>query len=174
MSARRETVSGHLGRDPEEIFDRNGKLFTKFSICVRDYDDGTVWYDILAKDNLAAFALRYLEKGTLAMFSGDVEERSYAGRDGKARIARTMRADRITYGQETALLEVDESSPVEAKPEAMLAREQYEHVRTYPPRWLRGTPIPDPTPEDLEVTPHHEAKLRLKEILTMLTVNGGG
>lgn len=173
MGQRRETVSGNLGRDPEEIYDRNGRIFTKFSICVRDYEDGTVWYDVLAKANLAEFALRHLEKGRLAMFSGLVEERPFAGRDGQARIARTMRADRITVGEHTQELDPEESAPVEAKPEAVLARERYEHVRTYPPRWLRGLPIPDPTPDDLAVTPAHEAKQHIQQIMGMLMQGGG-
>ncbi len=168
---RRETVSGNLGRDPEEIYDRNGKIFTKFSLCVRDYEGGNVWYDILARANVAEFALRHLEKGRIAMCSGPVEERPWSGRDGQARIQRTMRADRISFGQETVQLDAEET-PVEAKPEHMLALERYEHVRAYPPRWLRGLPIPDPTPDDLAVTPRDEAKRHLAGIMAMLLQGG--
>lgn len=164
---RRESVQGHLGSDPEMVYGVDGGIFTKFSICAEHFDTGKVWYNIMARANLADWTLEHLRKGMRVLVSGPVTQRAYTSSNGEARVARTMRTDHIQQGQTDVHLEVTSDLPV-LRTEEQLARQRYDDLRAYPPRGMTAADFPEPRPEDLELTPHDEAIGRIQAIVAGL------
>lgn len=78
------TVTGRLGKDPEQRHTQGGKTVTNFSLAV---DDGwgenkkTIWLGIVTWEKTAELASKYLKKGSKVLISGALQIRQYESGD---------------------------------------------------------------------------------------------
>lgn len=81
---------GNLGQDPEIKQLESGKKLAKFSIATTEsyknkngeIVNDTQWHSIVAWDNLAQIAERYLHKGKQVALAGKLTHRNYEDKDG--------------------------------------------------------------------------------------------
>jgi single stranded DNA-binding protein len=140
--ARHERISGRLGKDPEERFDKEGHMFTRFSVAVDDYDQGTTWYTVQARGNLAEWIIENFKKGAGVTCEGEVTTTSYQDRAGKTKQQLVMRAREVeTWGGERCQEVETARSDAAGAPRPLSDEEQaaayLEVLKASPPRWLR-------------------------------------
>jgi len=84
---------GRLGRDPEGRYLPDGTLVVSFSVATdenRKNKDGerqkkTEWHRVVAFGKLAEICEQYLSKGVLVYIDGQLQTRSWEGKDGNKR-----------------------------------------------------------------------------------------
>jgi len=111
----RATIIGRLGRDPEIRHMPNGDAVCNFTVATskkwKDKASGelkeeTTWHRLSAWGRDAEIIGKYLRKGSLAYFEGEIVNRKYTDKDGQEKESREIRV------QEVKLLgERDASSP---------------------------------------------------------------
>jgi single-strand DNA-binding protein len=91
------TLSGRIGKKPEQRLTTGGTEVTEFSIAVdkRKKEDPPMWFRITAFGKQAEFANQYLDKGRQVIISGRLEQRKYEDRDGKSRESISIVAEQI-------------------------------------------------------------------------------
>lgn len=80
MSIATVTLVGRLGSDPTEVNTKKGSTLARISIATSEthrndsgeYEQGTIWWDVLLTGTNASFALEHLQKGALVMAEGKV------------------------------------------------------------------------------------------------------
>lgn len=80
MSIATVTLVGRLGQDPVEVNTKKGSTLARISIATSEshrtesgeYEQGTIWWDVLLTGTNASFALEHLQKGALVMAEGKV------------------------------------------------------------------------------------------------------
>ncbi len=95
---------GNLGADPEMRYTPSGKAVTTFRVAVnrsrRDQSSGeqqrdTQWFTVVAWENLAEIATRYLSKGKQVYVEGRLQTRSWDAPDGTKRYATEVIAQEV-------------------------------------------------------------------------------
>ncbi|MBW2054036.1 MAG: single-stranded DNA-binding protein [Deltaproteobacteria bacterium] len=80
---------GHLGRDPEIRYTKNGTAVTTFSMATseknKDGDELTEWHNIVTWARLAEICAEYLSKGSQVFIEGSMKLKEWEGRDGNKR-----------------------------------------------------------------------------------------
>lgn len=98
------TISGYLGADPELRFTKSGAAFLKMRVGVSkrtkqadgSWTDGeTLWMDVSAWNTLAENAAESLVKGSRVIVTGELEPRSYEGKDGITKNSIELKASDI-------------------------------------------------------------------------------
>ena len=98
------TISGYLGADPELRFTKAGAAFLKMRVGVSkrtkqadgSWTDGeTLWMDVSAWNTLAENAAESLTKGSRVIVTGELEPRSYEGKDGITKNSIELKASDI-------------------------------------------------------------------------------
>jgi single-strand DNA-binding protein len=89
-------ISGHIGQDPEVRQTASGKSVVTLSIAT-SHQEQTSWHRVVAWQQNADFAGKYLRKGDLVNIIGRVDYRKYTHRDGSERtsteiVAHTLQA----------------------------------------------------------------------------------
>jgi len=89
---------GHVGRDAEVRYTKDGKAVANFTIATREKwstGERTDWHNIVAWEKGAEFAQQYAKKGAALMIEGQLQSRGWMDRDGKKRTAIEVRARRL-------------------------------------------------------------------------------
>ena len=79
----KQTIVGHLGKDPEMQYTPEGNAVTKFSVAVnRGYKDKkeTDWYNVEVWGKSAEACNQYLNKGSLVLVDGQPQSWEYEGK----------------------------------------------------------------------------------------------
>ena len=99
---------GNVTNQPEKRATPNGVSVTSFTIAVnrRGQDKQTDFFRINAWRGLADTCAKYLSKGRKVAVVGELQARTYDGKDGKTRISLEVQADEVEF-----------LTPAEAKPE---------------------------------------------------------
>ncbi len=92
-SVNKAILIGNLGRDPELTYTPNGAACAKFSIATtekyrdknEEWQERTVWHNIVAWGRTAEIAKEYLSKGSPVYIEGRIDNRSYDDKDGNRR-----------------------------------------------------------------------------------------
>jgi single-strand DNA-binding protein len=84
------TLTGHLGRNPEIIEIGSGKKLARLSLAVqsssrKDEDSKPAWFNLVAFDQTAGYAEKYLSKGEKVMITGRLSARSWTDKEGNTR-----------------------------------------------------------------------------------------
>lgn len=101
------TLIGNLTSDPEKRATNNGTSVTSFTIAVnrRGQDKQTDFFRINAWRGLAETCAKYLARGRKVAVVGELQARTYDGKDGKTRFSLDVQADEVEF-----------LSPAEQKP----------------------------------------------------------
>ena len=99
---------GNLTNEPEKRATNNGTSVTSFTIAVnRRGKEQTDFFRISAWRALADTCAKYLAKGRKVAVVGELQARTYDGKDGKTRVSLEVQADEVEF-----------LSPAETKPTA--------------------------------------------------------
>jgi len=110
---------GNLGQDPEIKQLESGKKLAKFSIATTEsyknkngeIVNDTQWHSIVAWDNLAQIAERYLHKGKQVALAGKLSHRNYEDKDGiKRYVTEIVANDLLMLGKRENTAEVGSPS----------------------------------------------------------------
>ena len=90
---------GRLGKDPDQRATQSGTAVTTFSLATTEKWNGeekTTWHSIVTWKGLAEICGKYLQKGSLVMIEGVIQNRSYEDNSGNTRyvseiVAREMK-----------------------------------------------------------------------------------
>lgn len=89
-------IAGNLGADPEMKVSQSGKAFANLRVAVSGWkDDETQWFDVVAFEQQAEYAGRYLHKGDTVIVQGRNEIRDYVDKDGNKRKAFSIVANSV-------------------------------------------------------------------------------
>ena len=100
------TLIGNLTNEPEKRATNNGTSVTSFSIAVnRRGKEQTDFFRINAWRGLAESCAKFLAKGRKVAVVGELQARTYDGKDGKTRLSLEVQADEVEF-----------LSPAETKP----------------------------------------------------------
>lgn len=92
------TLIGNLTRDPETTV-ANGATVCKFTIAVRRRfaKETTDFFNINAWRQLADICSKYLEKGRKVAVVGELQARTYTGKDGQVKMSLDVSADEVEF-----------------------------------------------------------------------------
>lgn len=94
----RITIIGNLTADPEKRATPNGTSVTSFTIAVnRRGKEQTDFFRINAWRGLADTCAKYLAKGRKVAVIGELQARTYEGKDGKTRVSLDVQADEVEF-----------------------------------------------------------------------------
>jgi single-strand DNA-binding protein len=84
------TLTGHLGRNPEIIEMGSGKKLARISLAVqspgrKDAESKPAWFNLVAFDQTAGYAEKYLSKGEKVMVTGRLSARNWTDKEGNTR-----------------------------------------------------------------------------------------
>ena len=97
------TLIGNLTKDPENRTTQNGVSVCSFNIAVNrrfpnaDGERQTDFFRIQAWRGQADSCMKYLAKGRKVAVVGELQPRSYEGKDGSTRISLDVQADEIEF-----------------------------------------------------------------------------
>jgi single-strand DNA-binding protein len=103
MSFHQTIVHGHLGRDPELRFTKDGDPVASFSVAVSEaYKnkagekvENTEWYSCVAFGRTAEVAGEYLHKGDAAIVIGKMKTEKWTDKEGVEKSRAVLRVDRL-------------------------------------------------------------------------------
>ncbi|MDY0133808.1 MAG: single-stranded DNA-binding protein [Acholeplasmatales bacterium] len=91
-------LSGRLVRDPKLEKSANGIPYTNFTIAVkRNYGDEVDFIDCSAFRGVAEIITKYLSKGDMAMFMGEINISNYETQDGERRKSMSVLVNRVEF-----------------------------------------------------------------------------
>jgi single-strand DNA-binding protein len=98
-------ILGRLGKDPELKYTPSGTAVCTFSVATsktwKDKDgkqqEKTQWHNMVIWQKLAEVAAKYLTKGSQAYFEGEIETRSYEGKDGDKRYITEIIVNKVEF-----------------------------------------------------------------------------
>lgn len=99
------TIMGRLTRDPELRRTQSGTGVASFTIaCERDFADKsgekeTDFFDCVAWHKTADFVEKYFHKGSMAVVSGRLQNRSWNDKDGNKRKTTEVVVENIYFGE---------------------------------------------------------------------------
>ncbi len=133
MSLNKVILIGNVGKDPElRYFDSNSAV-ANFSLATteRGYrlangtevPERTEWHNIVAHRDMAAFAEKWIKKGSLLYVEGRLRYRSYVDKNDVQRYITEVIADKINFfslgsrrSDEQTIPQPEISSPVDGDP----------------------------------------------------------
>jgi hypothetical protein len=92
----RVQLSGRVGADPTFRTTPKGTLIGRFPLAVRNADDSTTWFPVLAFNQRAERLKDVVERGAPVNVVGYVHEREGRTRDGKPRMVQEVYAVTVT------------------------------------------------------------------------------
>lgn len=81
---------GHLGKDPETRFSKDGLAITNFSLAATEKvkgEDKTQWFRITTFGKLAEICEKYLSKGRQVYVEGRIQTSEWEDKDGNKRFS---------------------------------------------------------------------------------------
>lgn len=99
------TISGNLGRDPEQKSTQGGSFVLRFSVAVTDsrrgqdgqYTDYVSWVSCVMFGKRAESIAQYLHKGSKVCVQGKIRETKWQTRDGQNRSTLEVIVDEISF-----------------------------------------------------------------------------
>lgn len=85
------TIIGHVGNNPEVINFASGKSLTKFSVAVNESKDETLWFTVLAFNEIAERVMDTITKGREVLIRGRLGLESYKTKTGEPNKALTIK-----------------------------------------------------------------------------------
>lgn len=113
MSVNTCLLQGTLGHDPEIKTSPSGKTYARFSIANSESYKGkttTYWFSVIAWGNLADICVKWLKKGTQALFQCKLTSSKYK-KDGVDRVSYELVLDRLHFLPQTAAKPEEEFTP---------------------------------------------------------------
>jgi single-strand DNA-binding protein len=107
MNLNKVIIVGRLTQDPEKrSIPDSGMSVTSFSVATNSYfknkagerQERTEFHNIVMFGNLADIASQYLKKGSLALFEGRLQTRSWDDKEGNKRYRTEIVADSLQMG----------------------------------------------------------------------------
>jgi single-strand DNA-binding protein len=107
MNLNKVIIVGRLTQDPEKkVIPDSGTTITTFSVATNTYfkdksgerQERTEFHNIVLFGNVAEIAAKYLQKGSLALFEGRLQTRTWDDKDGNKRYRTEIVADTIQLG----------------------------------------------------------------------------
>ena len=80
------TITGHVGKDPSQIFAPNGDSYTVFSLAVTSGpkdNKKTDWFEIICNGKNADIVKEHVSKGTRLLIDGTPSVNAWVSREGK-------------------------------------------------------------------------------------------
>ncbi len=111
MNLNKVIVVGRLTQDPEKrTIPESGLSVTSFSVATNSYfknksgenQERTEFHDMVLFGNLADIASQYLQKGSLALFEGRLQTRSWEDKEGNKRYRTEIVGERLQFGPRQA------------------------------------------------------------------------
>ncbi len=111
MNLNKAIVVGRLTQDPEKrTIPDSGLSVTSFSVATNSYfkdksgenQERTEFHDIVLFGNLADIASQYLKKGSLALFEGRLQTRSWEDKEGNRRYRTEIVGEKLQLGPRSA------------------------------------------------------------------------
>ena len=88
MSLALLTLSGRLGKAPEQKFSPDGNEFCYFPVAVsNNKSKQTAWYNVTCNNGLVKIAMDYLHKGDKVLIIGKLSPREYKNSNGATSIS---------------------------------------------------------------------------------------
>ncbi len=107
MNFNKTIIVGRLTRDPEKrALPDSGISVVNIGVATNSYfkdrsgenQERTEFHDIVLFGNLADIAAQYLKKGSLALFEGRLQTRSWDDKEGNKRYKTEIVAERMQFG----------------------------------------------------------------------------
>ncbi len=111
MNFNKVIIVGRLTQDPEKrTIPESGLSVTSFSVATNSYfknksgenQERTEFHDVVLFGNLADIASQYLRKGSLALFEGRLQTRSWEDKEGNRRYRTEIVGERLQMGPRQA------------------------------------------------------------------------
>ena len=93
-------ISGNSGKDPTDRTTQSGKLMATFSIAHsygKDENKRTMWFEVVAFDELAAEVMDRVKKGTKVLVEGRFQIEEWTRRDNTPAISYKLFANNIVF-----------------------------------------------------------------------------
>jgi single-strand DNA-binding protein len=93
-------ITGNAGKDPVSRVTKSGKSMASFSLAHtegKDEQKKTIWFDVLAFDDLAEEVLEKVQKGKYVLVEGKFSIEEYEKRDGTIGIAYKVLCNNIVF-----------------------------------------------------------------------------
>jgi single-strand DNA-binding protein len=106
-------VQGTLGHDPEMKSSPSGVEYTRFSIAQTETYKGkktVYWFNIVAWQKTAELCVKYLKKGTQALFQCKLTSNKFK-KDGVERVSYELVLDRLTFLPQTQAKAEEDFTP---------------------------------------------------------------
>jgi single-strand DNA-binding protein len=91
-------IIGHLGKDPETKYTKDGKNVANFSVAVSEKWGGnehTEWFYVVAWNKTAEIAQKFLKKGNPVLIEGKIQTREWNSTDGEKKKTTELIASNI-------------------------------------------------------------------------------
>ena len=114
-------IGGGLGKDPESRSLPSGVKVVSFSIAVEQgYGDkiSTGWHNCICFGEVAAFAEKYLKKGTGVRVTGSIQVRSWEDKQGAKRYTTEIIAHKIDFLESKAKSDANQTTRPAAQTQA--------------------------------------------------------
>lgn len=114
---------GHLGRDPETRFTKNGNAVCHFSVATNykyKDDNKTEWHNIVAWGKIAELCGEYLKKGSKIYIEGRIQTNEWEDKEGNKKQNKEIIAETIKFLDGVAK---NESMPQNDQPTNDLSKE---------------------------------------------------
>ena len=119
------TLIGNLTNDPEKRATNNGTTVTSFTIAVnRRGKEQTDFFRINAWRGLADTCAKFLSKGRKVAVVGELQARTYEGKDGQTRVSLEVQADEVEF-----------LTPAETKPTSDKPNNEWQDISTKDLPW---------------------------------------
>lgn len=93
-------ITGNVGKDPVSRVTKSGKEMATFSLAHstgKDDQKTTIWFDVLAFDDLAAQVSETVRKGSRVLVEGRFSIETYEKRDGSQGTAYKVLANSVVF-----------------------------------------------------------------------------
>jgi single-strand DNA-binding protein len=93
-------ITGNAGKDPVSRTTKSGKAMASFSLAHTEGKDDqkkTIWFDVLAFDDLAEEVMDKVQKGKYLLVEGKFSIEEYEKRDGTTGIAYKVLCNNIVF-----------------------------------------------------------------------------
>ena len=107
MDLNKIMLAGRLGKDPVQRSTKTGKPVVNFSLGtshrikkgeqdgVPQYEDETLWHNVVVWGKFGDFCVRHLSKGAPAFIVGELRTRKYTSNKGEPRLSVEVHAENV-------------------------------------------------------------------------------
>ncbi|MCH7883058.1 single-stranded DNA-binding protein [Patescibacteria group bacterium] len=139
MNLNKVFIVGNLTRDPELRSLPSGQSVASFAIATNRFytnkenqkQQDTQFHNIVAFGKLADIARQYLNKGSLVLIEGRIQNRSWEGQDGQKKYRSEIVAQSMQLGPRGAKTG-DETNPPQQKPAEKVDTIEYDEENINP------------------------------------------